>query len=94
MNTAFQMLKAAAEAGYSFVVYYDDPNDPDYQGDSHAKAWEACKDCVDPMNVSLRKAGARSEWALIIAHDVDDDETLADFSTNGWIDGWWEAQNA
>jgi len=94
-NSGLQMLKAAAASGYSFQVaglegWNEYPGEYDYQGDSVDKAWAASKLEGCGANIWIQKEGAKSEWAMFI-HVNDPEETLADFSCDGFIEAWSES---
>lgn len=88
-NSGYQFIKAAEAAGYSFQVAGLEGWEEgvtDYKGESAAKAWEASK-LEGAANVWIQKEGSAREWALII-HVNDPEESLADFSCDGFIESW------
>ena len=100
MNTAFEMLKAAEKAGFTFKVACEGET---FETCTDAnKAWVACcaVDCAEVLMTRDKvtessifipeENGPREEWAMIIP-ELDNNETLADFYAVGWINTWWEA---
>ena len=87
-NTAFHLLREAANAGYSFTVAGLEGWQEgviDYEGDDYQKAFEATK-YEGAANVWIKKDD-QEEWAMII-HFNDPDESLSDCTAGGWIDRW------
>lgn len=85
---ARKMIEDAIAAGYSVAVGSD--GETDYKGTSAALAWKACTD-LDEAGVVISKHGAKSEVALVIP-GLAPDETLADFTADGWISAWFDQQ--
>ena len=86
-----QLLLRAVENGYPVKVFYDHPDDPDldYSLDLPAilEAVEACEDINVWINTPYM-----TEWAHIITC-LDLEETVADFTCDGFIDKLWDEYN-
>lgn len=95
-HTAKEMLKAAAAAGLQIKVWGDDNDAPEYFGANPAAAWQAVAG-QDEAEITLHNAdGTRVKggWAFLLADGpgtCDPQETVVDYSADGWISDWWNA---
>lgn len=91
MSSIKDMLTDAVAAGYTICVYYDDPDEPDYTGQDVTEAMAHVTAC-DEIHVRLEGGPNKGGRALIIP-SLADDEQIADFTLNTWIERWWDARS-
>lgn len=97
-HTAKEMLKAATTAGFRVKVWGGDST-PDYAGSDPLDAWQAVVD-TDRAEITLHNPdGTRVKggWAFLMADgpgNCDPQETVVDYSAEGWIADWWSANQA
>lgn len=95
-HTALNMLKAAADAGFTIKIYGDMTEEPDYVGNNPLLAWEAVE-ATDEATMTLQQAdGSRvpGGWAYLMVDGpgtCDPQETVVDHAAEGWTNDWWEA---
>lgn len=79
-----QILSDAKQAGFSFLVTYDD--EVDYKGDDVKQAIEAIEAC-DEMAVTFLDTEQKTVGWMLVINGLADDERIANFS-GAWIDQW------
>ena len=78
------LVEEAIKHGYTLRCIHPDEVDPDYHGTDPKAAIDALEAC-DEMYLILQKHATCIENALIIS-SLAPDETVADYTTGGFID--------
>lgn len=86
MKYVRQLLQAAKSEGFTFVCFYDTPEDYDYRGRDINEAIKALEAC-EVMHLALLDGERTIGSALIIPY-LDQSEVIADYSGT-FINEWW-----
>jgi len=86
MKYVRKLLQAAKAEGFTFVCFYDSPEEYDYRGRDISEAVKALEACGE-MRLALLD-GERVIGSALIIPQLDQEEVIADYS-GAFIDEWW-----
>lgn len=89
MKAYKHLVKYALAQGYNISVW-----DGEEWQVSHSTGYQSIIDAIESVeeaNIVIRvpEYGNRVAWALIIPFGLEDDETVADYGDNEFMQKWW-----